>query len=73
MAGLDIQIIKKNGKKEYVVMPYEEFLKVQEELDDYENLRCLREAKEAEKNAPTIGLEELKTHLKLKTRKANTP
>jgi hypothetical protein len=73
MAGLDIQIIKKNGKKEYVVIPYEAFLKVQEELDDYENLRCLREAKGTEKNAPTMGMEELKTHLKIPTGKANIP
>jgi PHD/YefM family antitoxin component YafN of YafNO toxin-antitoxin module len=58
-----IQIIKKNGKKEYVVMPYEEFLQVQEDLDDYQNLRCLREAKEVEQNAPTVSLQELKKHL----------
>jgi len=44
-------------------MPYEEFLKVQEELDDYQNLRCLREAKEVEQNAPTVSLEELKKYL----------
>jgi hypothetical protein len=63
MGASNIQIIKKNGKKEYVVMPYEEFLKVQEELDDYQNLRCLREAKEVEQDAPTVSLEELKKHI----------
>ncbi len=73
MGALNIQIIKKDGKKEYVVMPYEEFLRVQEELDDYQNLRCLREAKEAERYAPTISLEELKKQLKTPTRKANAP
>ncbi len=71
MSSLNIQIIKKNGKKEYVVMPYEEFLRVQEELDDYKNLRCLREAKESEQYAPTVNLEDLKKHLKTPTRKAN--
>lgn len=71
MGALNIQIIKKNGKKEYVIMPYEEFLRVQEELDDYENLRCLRKAKEAEQGAPTIGVEELKEHLKIRIRKAD--
>jgi hypothetical protein len=65
MGASNIQIIKKNGKKEYVVMPYEEFLKVQEELDDYQNLRCLREAKEVEQYAPTVSLEELKKHLEI--------
>ena len=60
MVSLRAQIIKENGKKEYAVLPYEEFLRVQEELEDYEDLRCLREAKEAEKEAPTIGMAELK-------------
>lgn len=60
MVTLHTQIIKKNGKKDYVVLPYDEFLKVQEELDDYNDLRSLRKAKEMEKDAPTIGMAELK-------------
>jgi hypothetical protein len=66
---LNIQIIKKNGKKEYVILPYDEFLKVQEELDDYENLCCLRESKKAEQQAPTIGFEELKNELSIRSKK----
>jgi hypothetical protein len=31
-----------------------------EELDDYQDLRCFREAKEAEKDAMTIGMAGLK-------------
>jgi hypothetical protein len=68
MSASNIQIIKKDGKKEYVVMPYEEFVKIQEELDDYQNLRCLREAKEAELCSPTISLEELQKHLDAKNK-----
>ena len=60
MVTLHAQIIKKNGQKEYAILPYEEFLKVREELEDYEDLRCPREAKEAEKDVPTIGMAELK-------------
>ena len=60
MTTLKAQIIKKDGKKEYAVLPYEEFVKVKEELQDYDDLRCLREAKDAEKDAPTIGIDELK-------------
>lgn len=63
MVTLNAQIIKKNGKKEYVILPYEEFLKVQEELEDYEDLRCLRDAKEAEKNSPTVGIEGVKKRI----------
>ena len=57
---VNAQIIKKNGKKEYAVLPYEEFQKIQEELASYEDLRCLQEAKMTEKDAPTIGIAELK-------------
>jgi hypothetical protein len=67
MVSLRAQIIKKKGKKEYAVLPYEEFLKVQEELADYEDLRCLRGAKEAEKDAPTIGMAELKKKIGRRT------
>jgi len=67
MVTLHAQIIKKNGKKDYVVLPYEEFLKVQEELEDYDDLRSLREAKEAEKDAPTIGMTEMKNKIRGRT------
>jgi len=67
MVTLHAQVIKKNGKKDYVVLPYEEFLMVQEELEDYDDLRSLREAKEAEKDAPTIGMAELKTKMRRQT------
>jgi len=69
MVTLHAQIIKKNGKKDYVVLPYEEFLKVQEELEDYNDLRSLREAKETEKGAPTIGMAELKKKVRRRSRR----
>jgi hypothetical protein len=67
MVTLHAQVIKKNGKKDYVVLPYEEFLKVQEELENYDDLRSLREAKEAEKDAPTVGLTDLRKKIKART------
>ena len=67
MATLHAQIIKKNGKKEYAVLPYEEFKRVQEELEDYQDLRCLREAKEAERDAPTTGMVDLKKKIGRRT------
>lgn len=71
MVSLRAQIIKKNGKKEYAVLPYEEFLRVQEELEDYEDLRCLREGKEIERAAPTIGLAELKKKIGRRTSRSS--
>lgn len=54
------QILKRNGKNEFAILPYEEFLKVQEILENYEDLRALRAAKMKENNAKTISLKEAK-------------
>ena len=66
---LTAQIIKKNGKNEFVVLPYDEFQKIQEEIASYEDLRCLRKAKIAEGEAPTIGIAELKKAITGRTNK----
>jgi hypothetical protein len=66
---VNAQIIKKNGKKEFAVLPYDEFQKIEEELASYEDLRCLREAKTAERDAPTIGISELKKRVIGRTNK----
>ena len=71
MIALHAQIIKKNGKREYAVIPYEEFLKLQGEIEDYEDLRCLREAKEAEKDAPTMGMAELRKKIGKRTTRSS--
>lgn len=54
------EFLKKNGKNEFVVLPYEEFVAIQELLADAEDLIELRLAKSAEGNAPTVSLEEVK-------------
>lgn len=64
--NLHVNYVKKNGKKEFVVIPYEEFIALQEQLADYVDLRELRKAKAEEADAPTISLEEAKKRLKLK-------
>jgi len=50
------------GRKslEFVVLTYEEFMKIQEELEDYEDLKELRKTKQEEANAPTVDLKEAK-------------
>jgi len=37
--------VERNGKKQFVILSYEEFMKIQEELENYADLRILREAK----------------------------
>lgn len=51
------QIIEKNGKKEFVVLPYEEFLRLQEELEDYEDLKTLREEKALAEREPSRSVD----------------
>jgi PHD/YefM family antitoxin component YafN of YafNO toxin-antitoxin module len=46
------KILKKDGKKEFVVLTYEEFIKIQEELEDYEDLKVLRETKTGRSKCP---------------------
>jgi PHD/YefM family antitoxin component YafN of YafNO toxin-antitoxin module len=53
------QIIEKNGKKEFVVLPYEEFLRLQEELEDYQDLKTLRAEKARAEHEPSRSLDDI--------------
>ena len=57
------EILTKNGRKEFAVLPYEEFVELQEWLADIEDLLDLRAAKEVEQGAPTIALAEIESRL----------
>ena len=59
------QVIEKEGKKEFVVLPYEEFKALEEAISDYEDLRDLREAKEKSKNQVGVPLEKVLSDLDL--------
>lgn len=65
MLELHPEILQKNGKKEFVVLPYEEFVALQELLADAEDVLALRAAKQAEQDAPTLSLEAAKNELEL--------
>lgn len=53
-------ILSKNGKKEFVVLPYEEFVAIQERLADAEDILELRQAKREEGDSPTASLAEVR-------------
>jgi PHD/YefM family antitoxin component YafN of YafNO toxin-antitoxin module len=57
------EILTKNGRKEFAILPYEEFIALQEWLADVEDLLDLRAAKEAEQNAQTVSLAEIESRL----------
>ncbi len=65
MLSLHPDFIKKDGQKMFAVIPYDEFIRVQEALQDYEDLMTLRSAKEKEKNAPAVSLEDAESLLGL--------
>jgi len=60
------EILKKNGKNEFVVLPYEEFLAIQERLNDANDLLELRKAKRAEGKKKSIPLADVKRKLGLR-------
>ena len=60
MINLNPEFLSKNGKKEFAVIPYEEFLELQGILEDLEDLKDLRESKEEFKNEPNVSFEEVK-------------
>jgi len=45
MIELHPEILEKDGKKEFVILPYEEFLAIQQALADVEDLAALRPQK----------------------------
>ncbi len=53
------QVIEKEGKKEFVVIPYEEFLQIEEALEDFEDLRELRKEREESMDTPSRSLREI--------------
>ena len=63
MIQLTPEFLKKDGKPEFVVLPYEEFLLIKEVLADLQDLQDLRQAKVDEKDSPTIALADVKAML----------
>jgi len=65
MVTLHPNILERDGEKAFAVLPYEEFVKIEEELDCFENLKELRGAKAEEAIAPTTSLASVRKELKI--------
>ena len=63
---LHAEILKTNGKKQFAILPYAEFIALQERLDDLEDLATLRKAKRAEGKKCSVPLAEAKRVLGLR-------
>jgi hypothetical protein len=63
MISLHPNILERDGEKVFVVLPYNEFVMIEEELQDYEDLKLLRAAKAEEAGAEVISLSEVRKRL----------
>ncbi len=57
------QIIQKEGRSEFVVIPYQEYLDVQEALEDLHDLQALQEARAAHEGETGIPIREVGARL----------
>jgi hypothetical protein len=65
MIELHPEIVEKDGKKQFVILKYEEFVAIQQALADADDLAALRVAKKEECDAPTIPLDQVVEELEL--------
>ena len=63
MVELHPSFLERDGKKAFVVLPYEEFLMLEEEVETFADLKALRAAKVEEADAPTVPLSQAKREL----------
>ena len=61
MPAMDLhpEILTKNGEKMFAVLPYDEFLELQERLDDMQDALDLQEAREENKDAVGVPIDDL--------------
>ena len=57
------EFLVKGGRREFAVLPYDEYERLAEFITDMEDLLALREAKEQGKDEPGYALEEVKKQL----------
>jgi len=65
MVKIHPNILERDGTKAFVVLPYEEFVMIEEELQEYEDLKGLRAAKAEEAGEPGVPLRDAKKELGL--------
>ncbi len=68
MQAIHPKILEYDGKKAFVVLTYDEFVAIEEHLQEYEDIKQLRIAKAEEADAPTVPLRRAKKVLGLENR-----
>jgi hypothetical protein len=57
------EFLTANGKKQFAVLPYQEFVAIQEWIEDTQDLHDLRLAREENANEPSYTIEEVRKEL----------
>ncbi len=65
MIQLNPKFLEKGGKKEFAVLPFQEFEQIMEVLSDYQDIKDLRSAKSKEETAPGLTLAEVRKELNI--------
>ncbi len=65
MVDIHPSFLERDGKKAFAVLSYEEFVLIEEELQEYEDVRQLRAAKAEEAAEPGVPLRGVKKELGL--------
>jgi PHD/YefM family antitoxin component YafN of YafNO toxin-antitoxin module len=65
MINFHPNILEFEGRKAFVVLSYAEYLEIEEQLQELEDIKTLRQAKALEADAPTISLAELRASYEL--------
>lgn len=60
------EILRKNGKNQFVILAWEDFLKIQDELEDLADLRALDKARAEEGRLAGIPIQEIGRRLDVK-------
>ena len=63
------EVWSRNGKQKFVLLPYDVYQAMREQLEDAEDLRLLLAAKKRQANSPGISLQEMKRRLRLTRRR----
>jgi len=64
MTELHLQILKRDGKPSFVVLPYEEFVALREELEDLRDSRAIRAAAKQDKGRKRLSMVEVRAGLR---------
>lgn len=57
------EFLKADGKRQFAVLPYQEFVAIQEWIEDTQDLHALRLAREENANQPSYTIDEVRKEL----------